>query len=254
MHAGGPRGCQGRAPIAAECGIRRCFRAAHAKRGTTGPGQMEKSSTTMWLGQVTLVGTDAALVAAWSAEFRGYPAVRVVHGSVFDTDANALVSPANSFGIMDGGLDGKLRDYFGASIEGAVRERIRLQFNGELPVGLATVVETGHKRHPYLVSAPTMRYPTNVSHSVNAYLAMKATLYAAAAYPVALSLGIPGFCALTGGMSPTQVARQMRIAYERVVVRMYPYSHWREERAFERFIHGEIQVPPENLEAKPYRL
>lgn len=205
----------------------------------------------MALTQVTVVGTDGALVAAWSVEFAAYPTVRVVHGSIFDSDANTLVSPANSFGIMDGGLDGKLRDYFGESVEKGVRERIREQFHGELPVGLAAVVETGHARHPYLISAPTMRYPADVSHTVNAYLATKATLHAAAAHPAQLSIAIPGFCALTGGMSPTQVARQMRIAYERVVVGMYPYSHWREERAFERFIRGEALAPPEDLASKP---
>jgi hypothetical protein len=52
-------------------------------------------------------------------------------------------------------------------------------------------------------------------------------------------------------MSPSQVARQMRIAYERVVVGIYTYSHWREERAFERYIRGEALVPPEDLEATP---
>jgi O-acetyl-ADP-ribose deacetylase (regulator of RNase III) len=205
----------------------------------------------MALKQVTVIGTDGALVAAWDAEFAAYPTVRVVHGSIFETDANTLVSPANSFGIMDGGLDGKLRDYFGESVEKAVQERIRGQFHGELPVGLATVVETGHARHPYLISAPTMRYPADVSHTVNAYLATKAALSVAIARPAQLRIALPGFCALTGGMSPTQVARQMRIAYERVVVGMYTYSHWREERAFERFIRGEALAPPEDLEAKP---
>lgn len=205
----------------------------------------------MALEQVTIVGTDGALVAAWAAEFAVYPVVRVVHGSIFETDANTLVSPANSFGIMDGGLDGKLRDYFGESVEKTVRERIREQFHGELPVGLAMVVETGHARHPYLISAPTMRYPADVAPTVNAYLATKAALSMAIAYPAQLRIALPGFCALTGGMSPTQVARQMRIAYERVVVGMYSYSHWREERAFERFIRGEALAPPEDLEAKP---
>jgi len=201
----------------------------------------------MALRQVTVVGTNRDLVAAWSAEFARYPSVRVLHGSIFDTDADALVSPANSFGIMDGGLDGKLRDYFGHSIEHAVRERIRTQFHGELPVGLATVVETGHAPHRYLISAPTMRYPKDVSQTVNAYLATKATLYVAGAHPEPLSIAIPGFCALTGGMSPTQVARQMRIAYERVVVGLYQYGHWREEREFERYVRGEAVVPPLDL-------
>lgn len=207
----------------------------------------------MSLTGVTVVGTNHELVAAWSTEFAAYPAVRVVHGSIFDSDANTLVSPANSFGIMGGGLDGKLRDYFGASIERTVRERIRTEFHGELPVGMATVVETGHTRHRYLISAPTMRYPADVSLSVNAYLAMKATLGVAVRHPEPLAVAIPGFCALTGCMSPTQVARQMRIAYERVVVGLHSYSHWHEERAFERYIRGEVLVPPEDLEAGPLR-
>jgi hypothetical protein len=42
----------------------------------------------------------------------------------------------------------------------------------------------------------------------------------------------------------------MRIAYERVVMGMYRYSHWREERGFERFILGEALAPPEDLAAK----
>ncbi len=205
----------------------------------------------MALEQVTLVGTDGALVAAWAAEFSAYPIVCVIHGSIFETDANTLVSPANSFGIMDGGLDGKLRDHFGESVERALRARIREQFHGELPVGLATAVETGHARHRYLIAAPTMRCPADVSHTINAYLAMKATLHVAAAHPAQLRIAIPGFCALTGGMPPTQVARQMRIAYERVVLRMFVYSHWREERAFERFIRGEVTAPPEDVQAEP---
>jgi O-acetyl-ADP-ribose deacetylase (regulator of RNase III) len=205
----------------------------------------------MALEQITLVGTDGALVAAWATEFSVYPSVCVVHSSIFETDANTLVSPANSFGIMDGGLDRKLRDHFGESVEDALRARIREQFHGELPVGLATAVETGHARHPYLIAAPTMRCPADVSHTINAYLAMKATLHVAVAHPAQLHVAVPGFCALTGGMSPTQVARQMRIGYERVVLRMFEYRHWREERAFERFIRGEVAAPPEDLQEEP---
>ena len=205
----------------------------------------------MALRQVTVVGTNRDLVDAWAKEFAPHPSVRIVHGSIFDTDADTLVSPANSFGVMDGGLDGKLRDYFGLSIEATVRERIRTEFHGELPVGLATIVETGHARHRYLISAPTMRYPADVSGSVNAYLAAKATLHVARGHPEPLRIAMPGFCALTGGMSSFQVARQMRIAYERVVMGMHAYRHWREEREFERYIRGESSVPPEALEPRP---
>ena len=205
----------------------------------------------MTIAQLSLIDIDSTLVDAWSREFAAQPAVRVISGSIFDVDANALVSPANSFGVMDGGLDGKLRDFFGSDLEVRVRDRVRSEFHGELPVGLATVVPTLHKRYPYLICAPTMRYPMDVAGSVNAYLAMKAILHVARAHLEDLSVAIPGLCALSGRMSANSVARQMRIAYERVVLGMHAYSHWREEREFERYIRGEIPHPPEDLEAPP---
>jgi O-acetyl-ADP-ribose deacetylase (regulator of RNase III) len=136
-------------------------------------------------------------------------------------------------------------------IEGRVRERIASQYHGELPVGLATILETGHGQYPYLVCAPTMRYPMEVSTTVNAYLAMKAVLNEARVHPEPLSLAVPGLCSLSGRMPLTAVARQMRIAYERVVIGLHSYTHWREEREFERYIRGESPNPPEDLEQRP---
>ena len=202
----------------------------------------------MPLSHLTLVDTNPAIVAAWRAEFRDFSRCTVEAKSIFETDANTLVSPANSFGVMDGGLDGKLRDFLGESVEMALRARIDREYFGELPVGLAIVLETGHHRFPYLLSAPTMRIPGNVAGTINAYLAMKAALNAAKAFPVELRVAVPGFCSLTGGMPPSQVARQMRIAYERFVLGHYQYSHWREERDFERFVRGELLAPPDDLE------
>jgi O-acetyl-ADP-ribose deacetylase (regulator of RNase III) len=205
----------------------------------------------MPISEITLIDTNATLVAAWQREFASRPEVRVVAGSIFEVDVNTLVSPANSFGIMDGGLDGKLRDYFGFDIETQVREKLRLEFHGELPVGLATIVPTRHDRYTHLICAPTMRYPMEVAASVNAYLAMKALLNVARAYPEPLRLAIPGLCSLSGRMPLDIVARQMRIAYERAVLAMHAYTHWREEREFERYIRGETPFPPEDLEKRP---
>ena len=205
----------------------------------------------MTLTALTLVGTDVALVNSWRDEFAPHPSVAITHDTIFAVDANTLVSPANSFGVMDGGLDAKLRDFFGPQIEGRVRQSIAQQYHGELPVGLACTVETGHERYRYLICAPTMRCPADVSGTVNAYLAMKAILNEAICHPSPLQVAVPGLCSLTGRMSASQVARQMRIAYERVVVGKYRYSHWREEREFERFIRGQLSVPPADPESVP---
>lgn len=196
---------------------------------------------------ISLVDLNAELTAAWAREFAPYGAVAVVTGSIFEVRADAIVSPANSFGIMDGGLDGKLRDFFGLGIERAVRHRIGQDYFGELPVGLALVVPTEHPAFRHLICAPTMRFPEDVSRTIHAYLAMKAILNVGLAHPEISSIAIPGLCSLSGRMPPQRVARQMRIAYERVIHGHYAYTHWREEKAFVDFILGNVLAPPEDL-------
>jgi O-acetyl-ADP-ribose deacetylase (regulator of RNase III) len=73
---------------------------------------------------------------------------------------------------------------------------------GELLVGQSIVMETGDPVVPYLISAPTMRIPTNfnIDTSVNAYLAMTAILIKAKTHPEISSVCIPGLCTGVGRM------------------------------------------------------
>jgi O-acetyl-ADP-ribose deacetylase (regulator of RNase III) len=84
----------------------------------------------------------------------------------------------------------------------------------------AIILETGDKRVPWLISAPTMRVPMdfNIGTSVNAYLAMKAILIKAKNHPAINSIVIPGLCTGTGKMNPTVAARQMRAAFNEVIL------------------------------------
>ncbi|MEL7230969.1 MAG: macro domain-containing protein [Pseudomonadota bacterium] len=103
--------------------------------------------------------------------------VDAIQGSILDIDCDAIVSPANSFGFMDGGIDAVYMRHFGSSIQTKVRERILYDFAGELLVGQATIVETGQERPKYLIAAPTMRIPQILgSETVNPYLATRATI------------------------------------------------------------------------------
>src|SRR5204862_2581392 len=99
-------------------------------------------------------------------------------GDFFAAAADAMVSPANSFGIMDGGLDLAIRGAIGGDIQRRVQAVIIERHHGELPVGAAEVVETENERWPFLVIAPTMRVPEPVSNTLNAYLAFRAALLA----------------------------------------------------------------------------
>ena len=48
---------------------------------------------------------DADVVRAWTKHFADTPQVEASQGDIFDVPADAIVSPANSFGFMDGGID-----------------------------------------------------------------------------------------------------------------------------------------------------
>jgi O-acetyl-ADP-ribose deacetylase (regulator of RNase III) len=90
-----------------------------------------------------------------------------------------VVSPANSFGFMDGGIDWRYSERFGWQLMERLQQVIKGEdYFGELLVGQAIILETNDemKKIPYLISAPTMRVPLDVSNSPNAYLAFKATL------------------------------------------------------------------------------
>ena len=161
---------------------------------------------------------NLAMVEAWRVEFAQVPDVEVSQGDIFDLSADALVSPANSFGFMDGGIDLVYSQHFGWTLQDRLRERLQSEFDGELPVGQAVLIETQDREIPFLVSAPTMRIPMDVSDTVNAYLAFRAVIRAVRAHNETGSRAIqsvlcPGLGTAVGKMAPMACARQMRYAY-----------------------------------------
>lgn len=157
------------------------------------------------------------LVRAWRQAFAAYPEVQIVRGDLLEVEADAYVSPANSFGIMDGGIDAALSARF-PRVEAAVRAAIARQ-GRLLPVGHALIVETGDPDVPHLVCAPTMELPSRVAHTSNAFRAMLALLTAIdefnASHDGAISsVAIPGLCTGVGDMEPEIAALQMAHAYD----------------------------------------
>jgi len=94
---------------------------------------------------------------------------------------DCIVSPANSFGQMDGGIDGVL-SYMLCTIDNIdhigqkVRKVIADEYYGEQPVGTCILLRTDNNKYPYLAHAPSMTNPKNVSKTLNAYYAFKSVL------------------------------------------------------------------------------
>jgi O-acetyl-ADP-ribose deacetylase (regulator of RNase III) len=170
--------------------------------------------------QFHLVAFNPDLFYAWRAAFADCDDVRISEGNILSLQADAIVSPANSFGYMDGGLDLKLSEFFGWDLEKRLQAELVAEHGGELPVGQAVIVETHHIAIKYLISAPTMRVPMRVADTTNAYLAFRAVIRAVQAFnqtagePI-LSLLCPGLGTGEGRMPAKRCATQMRAAYDR---------------------------------------
>ncbi|HIX41361.1 MAG TPA: macro domain-containing protein [Candidatus Desulfovibrio intestinigallinarum] len=160
---------------------------------------------------IFLCAVDPRLARAWRQalpqEF-GPAAVQVIEGDILSLPMDAVVSPANSFGFMDGGLDALYTRFFGPQLQERLQRMIREQADGELLVEQALPVETGHARIPWCISAPTMRVPRRLESAEAAYLATRAAVRCALAAGVE-SVAIPGMGTGTGGLPPESAARAM---------------------------------------------
>jgi O-acetyl-ADP-ribose deacetylase (regulator of RNase III) len=161
-----------------------------------------------------LVDADPEVVAALRDAFRSFPEVEVARGNLLAVAHNTVVSPANSYGFMDGGIDRAYLDFFGTAIEGRVREAIARRPEGHLPVGASLVIRTGHARIPYLLVAPTMLAPEAVT-SDSCYRAMRAVLRLADSHTEAGQIIFcPGLGTGVGMVDPSQAAEAMAQAYK----------------------------------------
>lgn len=178
--------------------------------------------------KLILVAPDSSLAAAFYEHFNYLPNVEIVNDyfewlSSFD----CLVSPANSFGMMDGGMDAAIINFFGSSLMERVQQRILADYLGEQPVGTSMIVETGHLKHPFLAHTPTMRVPMSIIGTDIPYIAMWAMLLAVRyhnqhfQYKIS-SIACPGLGTGIGRVPYSEAARQMALAYDHF---LYPPKH-----------------------------
>jgi O-acetyl-ADP-ribose deacetylase (regulator of RNase III) len=178
----------------------------------------------MWKGQgqvamrIALWDTNPEIVSAWARQFGPHKNVTFGCGDLLHARVDAVVSPANSFGFMDGGIDLAYRSFFGARVERRLRELIAMRPERELPVGQALVIPTGHPRITRLVVAPTMRMPMRIAGTNQAYLASWAAFKRASEVrdPPIETLGMPGMGTGIGAMDPEECSQQMEQAYVEV--------------------------------------
>ena len=173
--------------------------------------------------KITICGNNTESTSALVDQFSDIDTVSVVLGDILLLDTHALVSPANSFGEMSGGLDKAIDCFYNYKAQKAAMTIIQSKHFGELPVGTAEIFSMNHDTFPYLVCAPTMRIPGKLPEgSINAYLAMRAILIELKKFnsfkPRGIqSVALPSLCTGVGGLSYLDSAKQMRMAFEMIM-------------------------------------
>ena len=171
--------------------------------------------------ELILVDVQQELCEHWRDFFKDVSAVKVHQGKFQEVrDFDCLVSPANSFGLMDGGIDLPIRKIFGMKLQYNVQKIIQKQFYGEQPVGTSIIVYTENEEYPFLAHTPTMRVPMNISNTDQVYNAMFAMLRAVANFNKEQTENrinkvlCPGLGTGIGKMPFEEAARQMYVAYQ----------------------------------------
>lgn len=171
-----------------------------------------------------LCDTNKQIVEEWEEHFGSIPNFKFYTGDIFIvpipiTTINAIVSPANSFGDLQGGIDYVYYKRFGHVLEERLQEIIMKEKFGELVVGDALILPLLGSTFQYYICAPTMRVPMNVEGTLNAFLSFRAVLIELIKFNTQnedykiTNVVCPGLCTSIGKMPAEVCAKQMLQAY-----------------------------------------
>jgi O-acetyl-ADP-ribose deacetylase (regulator of RNase III) len=171
--------------------------------------------------EFTIVGLQQDGIDSLKYEFNDLPNFTFYRKNILQiVKSDCIVSPGNSYGIMDGGVDADINyalDFIDVKV---VRPYIQDIYHGEQPVGTCEIFKTGDVSYKYLAHTPTMRVPSNVVETINAYIAMRALLSTVLnhnkIHKDIHSVLMTGFCCGHGKYDYKRSAKEMRLAYDMV--------------------------------------
>jgi len=128
--------------------------------------------------------------------------VAVERGDITQTQADAIVNPANSGLIMGGGVAGAIKRAGGPTIEKEAIQR------APVAVGEAVATTAGKLRAKYVIHAPTMARPAMNTNLTSVEKATTAALKVARELRLS-SIAIPGMGTGVGGVPVREAAQTM---------------------------------------------
>lgn len=165
--------------------------------------------------KIYLLDINKSMTDAWHNYFGHTHGVWIVNDDFHNFmsrfhDVDCVVSPANSFGLMDGGYDLAITNYFGNQLQERVQQYIIKNYLGEQPVGTSFVIPADE--NTWLIHTPTMRYPKPIIDKEVVYHCMRSTIITAIQNGVG-SIVIPAFGGCTGRLPHETIAEMMYKAY-----------------------------------------
>jgi O-acetyl-ADP-ribose deacetylase (regulator of RNase III) len=158
------------------------------------------------------------------SHFKNIPLVIVDNCDIrnIPTENTCFVSPANSLGFMDGGIDLVLSRIIMPGIEQKVKKRIEqlgiISSMGRPYLPIGSVIAVPHSLNTFLIVTPTMFLPHDVRGTQNAYWSFYATLKMWRKLCIQknkkFNLVVTSHCCGVGRMPGSESADQMKRAYD----------------------------------------
>lgn len=128
--------------------------------------------------------------------------ITVKRGNITEEECDAIVNPANSSGVMGGGVALAIKKAGGQEIEEQARALAPIE------VGQAVATTAGKLKAKYVIHAPTMTRPAQRIPAENVSKACRAALNKALELKID-SIVFPGLGTGVGGVSAEQAAELM---------------------------------------------
>ena len=168
--------------------------------------------------KIYLLDRNPEMYAAWNKYFSGQDNVTVVCSEFTEfmrrNKVDCVVSPANSYGIMDGGYDEAITAWFGESLMKKVQQYIIDNMYGEQPLCTSFIIDTD-VQGVKLIHTPTMRIPGVITDNRIVYHCTRSCLITALNSEVN-TIVVPAFGGLTGCVPRNTVAQMMWFAFDQL--------------------------------------
>lgn len=169
--------------------------------------------------ELWLIHPKTEMCDAFRHRFDGLPQVKVIQSRFEDLPPHdCFVTAANSFGIMNAGIDAAVIRFHGDDLMRRIQTRILDEYLGEQPIGTSFIEPTGTADYPFVAHSPTMRVPGSIHGTDKVYAATWASLLAVYRFKAQSegpinTVAFPAMGAGYGGVPYSEVARQMAVAY-----------------------------------------